>query len=74
MKKLSIRNFILIFLVAVSIGSYGYLSYVAAVDRADASTVSSSDEELTEQHTFFPDIMLVQKLVETGKRFIPKSS
>ena len=75
MKKLSIRNFVLLFLVTASITSYTYLSCVAAADRADApAAVSTSEEELTEQQTFFPDITLVQKIVETGKRFIPKSS
>ena len=75
MKKLSIRNFFLIFLVTASITSYGYLSCVAAENRADTpSSVTSSEETITEQQTFFPDITLVQKIIETGKRFIPKSS
>lgn len=74
MKKLSIRNFLLIFLITASISSYGYLSCVAATDRADAHSVSTSEEEVTEQNTYFPDITLVEKILETGKRFIPKSS
>lgn len=75
MKKLSIRNFFLIFLVTASITSYGYLSCVAAENRTDIpAVISSEEEEITAQQTFFPDITLVQKIIETSKRFIPKSS
>ena len=77
MKKLSIRNYILLFLVSISITSYSYLNYVAAADREAASTVISTEEkEITEQNqnTYFPDITLVEKILQTGKRLISTSS
>jgi len=76
MKKLSIRNFVLLFLVSVSITSYSYLNYVAAADREAASSVISTEEEkeITEQSTYFPDIMLAEKILQTVKRLISTSS
>jgi len=47
---------------------------VAAADREAAPSVMSAEEEITEQNTYFPDITLIEKILETGKLFILKSS
>ena len=73
MKKLSIRYVVILFLSIASVTSYTYLSCVAA-NSASCHSVISSEEEVNEQNTYFPDITLIEKIFETGKRFIPKSS
>jgi len=52
------------------------LNYVAAADREAASSVISTEEEkeITEQSTYFPDIMLAEKILQTVKRLISTSS
>lgn len=45
-----------------------------AAEAAAPNSVISSEEEINEQKTYFPDITLIEKIFETGKRFIPRSS
>ena len=70
MKKVNIRYFLTIILVAVSVSSYTYLSCVTPTTNCLSpkhSTVSE-EEDGTEQKTYFPDITIIQKLFSIGKK------
>jgi hypothetical protein len=82
MKKSTARNIVLTFLVAASLGSYIYLNTVEPCCTQEDSPLNKLEwkaegiEENLDDHPQglkLPDLMLIEKVIEIGKRFIPAS-
>ncbi|MCP3927630.1 MAG: hypothetical protein GY705_00835 [Bacteroidetes bacterium] len=81
MKKMSTRFFIVLFIIIASICSYIYLNTVS-VDKLESSVgkqpmlveeKDNSDSEEQKNQICLPDVRMVKKVVEAGKRFLPAS-
>lgn len=82
MKKSTARNIALSFLVSASLGSYVYLNTVepccaegdSAIEKFEwqAESIEENLDDQT-QNIKLPDVMLIEKVIEIGKRFIPTS-
>lgn len=77
MRKFSTRSVLLALLVITSICSYIYLNTVSvsATESANQATEVESTNEMDEQESelVLPDLRVVKKVLETGKKFIPAS-
>ena len=81
MRKLSTRSVLLVLLVVASICSYIYLNTVtvsspgtSASNDPEIENVSEMDEiESEQQELVLPDVQMIKKILETGKRLIPSS-
>lgn len=83
MKKLTTRTLLVALMVAASLGSYVYLNTVApSVTTPSSDEIidvqpNELEEELQEQakevDVSLPDVMLLQKVIKIGKRFLPAS-
>lgn len=83
MKKLTTRTLLVALMVAASLGSYVYLNTltpsVTTPSSDETIDVQSNElkEEIQEQakevEVSLPDVMLLQKVIEIGKRFLPAS-
>jgi hypothetical protein len=78
MKKVSTRTVLFVLLIAASLSSYIFLS-----TRADTHTASEAEliKEATvnegteaQEEIVLPDVRLLKKAIETGKRLVPTSS
>jgi hypothetical protein len=78
MRKLTTRTLVVLFLSGMSLSSYIYLNTVAS-----NSSRPSSDEKIEAElkelkaaenlDAVLPDIMLLKKIYEVGKRILPAS-
>ena len=77
MKKSSTRTVLFCLLIAASFGSYVYLTSLSsqALSFEQAAELEEYDEglESNDADIILPDIHLLKKVVETGKRLIPAS-
>jgi hypothetical protein len=76
MRKFSTRSVLLALLVITSICSYIYLNTVnVTTESANQATEVESTNEIDEQESelVLPDLRVVKKVLETGKKFIPAS-
>lgn len=80
MKNLSTRTVLFCLLVAASLGSYIFLNFASVQDGSEnifsaESRVEQYEEDLegSESHIVLPDVQLIKRIVETGKRLIPAS-
>ncbi len=78
MKKISTRSIILTLLIAASLGAYLYLQHASIHISPDQDSREMVQETMIEEETgtsaseiILPDVQLLKKVVETGKRFIP---
>ena len=77
MRKLSTRSVLLALLVIVSLSSYIYLNTVS-VDAPTSNPSSNTEQPASlddldqeDGQLVLPDVRLLKKVMETGKRFIP---
>ena len=79
MKKITTRTVLLALLAAASLASYIYLNTSTAVESNELIPLGQSSSELLEdidkpeREIVLPDIHLLKKVVESGKRFLPAS-
>ena len=77
MKKSSTRTVLFCLLIAASIGSYIYLNSLSSPMVSFEQTTDleefEEDIESNDAEIILPDIHLVKKVIETGKRLIPAS-
>ena len=76
MKKSGTRTVLFCLLIAASLSSYIYLSVLSAHPGANAPAEIekyAEDIEAEDAKIILPDIHLIKKAVETGKRLIPAS-
>ena len=77
MKKSSTRTVLFCLLIAASIGSYIYLnslsSPMASFEQTTDLEEFEEDIESNDAEIILPDIHLIKKVVETGKRLLPAS-
>ena len=77
MKKSSTRTVLFCLLIAASIGSYIYLNSLSSPMVSFEQTTDleefEEDIESNDAEIILPDIHLVKKINETGKRLIPAS-
>ena len=77
MKKSSTRTVLFCLLIAASIGSYIYLNSLSSPMVSFEQTTDleefEEDIESNDAEIILPDIHLVKKIIETGKRLIPAS-
>ncbi len=81
MKKLNARTLVIALVAAASLSSYVYLNTVASVITVPAAGKSlelpatdmkeKSSEERPE--VSLPDVLLLEKMIKIGKRFLPAS-
>lgn len=74
----SARTILVIFLVIVSTASYVYLStvHVEVLSRQEENTELVEDESTTAgkiKEGILPEVILVKKFLEIGKRLLPSS-
>ncbi|MCB9265695.1 MAG: hypothetical protein H6558_11755 [Lewinellaceae bacterium] len=74
MKKSSTRTVLFCLLLAASIGSYIFLNSVSSTATSYEQAADQEEyEEASDAKVILPDIHLVKKVIETGKRLIPAS-
>ena len=77
MKKSVTRTVLLSLLIAASIGSYIYLNSVSpgafSYEQAVSEEEYEENMESNDAEIILPDIHLIKKVVETGKRLLPAS-
>ena len=77
MKKSSTRTVLFSLLISASIGSYIYLNSLSSPMVSFEQTTDleefEEDIESNDAEIILPDIHLVKKVIETGKRLIPAS-
>lgn len=74
MKKSTTRSILFVLLLAVSVGAYAFLN-VASYNLGSQSA-QQQKEQLHEQEEailILPDVRLIKKVVEHGKRLLPAS-
>ena len=77
MKKSNIRNFLFLLLTLLSILSYTYMC-IASTTTTDAPIKTSQIEVETseieaEKNIYLPDVVLIQKVLKTGKQVVDKA-
>lgn len=82
MKKITARTVLLTLLVAASLASYIFLNTTSSGNSAEVIPLGQSSTELLEdiedldrpeREILLPDVHLLKKVVESGKRFLPAS-
>ncbi|MCO6476511.1 MAG: hypothetical protein J5I94_07810 [Phaeodactylibacter sp.] len=76
MKKSSTRTVLFSLLIAASLGSYIYLHSLSGqpvYEQAATEEEYNEDIESSDAEIILPDIQLIKKAVETGRRLIPAS-
>lgn len=74
MKKLNTRSTLFILLVVASLASYIFLNTVTIEYTEEAQTNELElEEEEVQQNIILPDVQLLKKMIDTGKRFLPAS-
>ncbi len=75
MKKSSTRTVLFCLLVAASMSSYIFLSSVSSPNAASSHQAKEEnyEEKSGDAHIILPDVQLIKKVVEAGKRLIPAS-
>ncbi|MEN0006135.1 MAG: hypothetical protein AAF798_18435 [Bacteroidota bacterium] len=78
MKKLSTRTVLIILLVVASLSSYVFLSTRATSYTATPNTELTEEQAIqeevdSEQEIILPDVQLLKKAIEAGKRLVPTS-
>ena len=68
MKKLNIRIIILTLFAIASIGSYTYMNHISQVQQPTPLYSPAEEEEMQEKEIFLPDVELMNKIIEAGKR------
>jgi hypothetical protein len=74
MKKSTTRSLLFVLLLAVSIGAYAFLN--VASYNLGSQTEAQQEQQLHEQEEatlVLPDVRLIKKVVEHGKRLLPAS-
>lgn len=75
MKSLNVRKLLFFLLVSASLCSYIYMN----ITELEQGTVlnekeeSSYFEEEVKQDAILPDVRILQKVIETGRRILPSS-
>jgi len=74
MKKQTTRTLLFVLLIAASIASYAFLN-VAYNSSGGASSEAASQPQIEQEDAklVLPDVRLIKKLIENGKRFLPAS-
>lgn len=68
---------LLALVIAVSIGSYIFLSTVNPLEakpKEENYSVQNEEDVERNEKVLFPDLGVIIKLIETGRKFIPASS
>ncbi len=74
MKKSSTRTVLFCLLIAASLGSYIYLNSLSVQSVPyEQAAIEEEDMESGDAEIILPDIQLLKKVVETGRRLIPAS-
>lgn len=75
MKKFNARSIFFVLLIATSFFSYVYINSVSIGGDVSENTeeVQAEPKEDEAQEILLPDVRLLKKMVETGKRFLPAS-
>ncbi len=78
MKKINTRTVLVALLMVASLCSYIYLNTVE-FSTESASAVQTEEEESemfsdTPQEMVLPDVQLLRKVIESGKRLLPTSN
>ena len=79
MKKVNARTVFVALLIVASFCSYIYLNTVEVEAPSPAASTEIEIEELDEvdgtpKEVVLPDVQLLQKIIESGKRLLPTSS
>lgn len=74
MKKLNTRSTLFLLLIVASLVSYIYLNTITIDHKADNSPDEIELEEAdAQQHIILPDVQLLKKAVDAGRRLLPAS-
>lgn len=74
MKKLNTRSTLFLLLIVASLVSYIYLNTITVEYKADNTTKELELEDAdAQQNIILPDVLLIKKVVDAGKRLIPAS-
>lgn len=78
MRKVTTRTVVVLLLASMSLVSYIYLNTVASNSSAPSPDDQSEAEAkelkaLEEVEATLPDVMLLKKVIEVGKRILPAS-
>ncbi len=75
MKSLNARKLLFLFLIVASIGSYTYMNVTAPDLALVYGSQDNMDlfEEEVKKDAMLPDVRILQKVIETGKRILPPS-
>lgn len=74
MKKLNTRSTLFLLLIVASLVSYIYLNTITVETIEETHTNELELEEAEEQQNIIlPDVQLLKKVVDTGRRFLPAS-
>ncbi|MEM6320663.1 MAG: hypothetical protein AAF960_23545 [Bacteroidota bacterium] len=68
MKKLKTRLIPLVFLTFTSITAYFYLNNMDSQTSSVKSSIYAGEEATEEQEIYLPDVEMVNKIIEAGKR------
>lgn len=79
MKKENTRTILIALLIAASLGSYIFLntrsSNVETTPSTELAKENAVEEEVDgQQEIILPDVRLLKKAIETGKKLLPASS
>lgn len=83
MKKSSTRFLLLVLLMVVSVSSYAYLNLVQVKNECTAATTpcskkieqSAEKEQVDEEkEIYMPDVEIIKKVLENGRRFLTLTS
>ncbi len=75
MKKSKINVFIAVVVIFASLASYIFLNYAGAAnaDKEAVEQYENNDYPSEEPKMLLPDVEMVKKVLETGKRLLPAS-
>lgn len=68
MKKLNLRLIIFTFLATASIVSYTYLNQMSTQEPETLPLFQPAEEEVPESEIFMPDVEMIKKVIDAGKR------
>ena len=73
MKNLNARKLLFLFLIVASICSYTYMNVALTDTEMAYGTEEELDmfEEEIQKDAILPDVKILQKVIETGRRFLP---
>ena len=79
MKKMTTRTVIAVMLIVASLCSYIYLNTMEVATPMGATTEQLDEQELndmdgTPKEVALPDVEILERILESGKRLLPTSS